>query len=95
MIWKETIVGSLNGLAFAVITGLVTAFWFSDIMLGAVIAAAMSINLFAAGFFGATIPIYLDKAGKDPAVASTVFLTTITDIIGFFAFLGLAALFLL
>jgi len=95
MIWKETLVGSLNGLAFAAITGTITALWFSDIMLGGVIAAAMIINLFAAGFFGAMIPIALEKAGKDPAVASTVFLTTITDVVGFFAFLGLAALFLI
>ncbi|NCT40072.1 MAG: magnesium transporter [Alphaproteobacteria bacterium] len=95
MIWKETIVGSLNGLAFAIITGVITALWFSSPMLGGVIAAAMIINLFAAGFFGVTIPIYLDKAGKDPAVASTVFLTTITDVVGFFAFLGLAAIFLM
>lgn len=95
MIWKETIVGSLNGLAFAAITGAITAVWFTNPMLGAVIAAAMIINLFAAGFFGAAIPIYLDKAGKDPAVASTVFLTTITDVVGFLAFLGLAAIFLL
>ncbi|MFK7838760.1 MAG: magnesium transporter [Bdellovibrionales bacterium] len=95
MIWKETIVGSLNGLAFAAITGIITALWFAAPMLGGVIAAAMIINLFAAGFFGATIPIYLDKIGKDPAVASTVFLTTITDVIGFFAFLGLAAIFLI
>jgi len=95
MIWKETIVGSLNGLAFAAITGTITALWFASPMLGSVIATAMVINLFAAGFFGAIIPIYLDKAGKDPAVASTVFLTTITDVVGFFAFLGLAALFLI
>ncbi len=95
MIWKETLVGSLNGFAFAAITGVITALWFSNAMLGTVIGAAMIINLFAAGFFGACIPIYLDKAGKDPAVASTVFLTTITDVVGFFAFLGLAALFLL
>lgn len=95
MIWKETLVGSLNGLAFAVITGIIASLWFANDMLGFVIAAAMVINLFVAGFFGATIPIYLDKAGKDPAVASTVFLTTVTDIVGFFAFLGLAAIFLL
>ena len=95
IIWKETLVGSLNGLAFAAITGTITAFWFSSPMLGGVIAAAMIINLFVAGFFGALIPIYLDKAGKDPAVASTVFLTTVTDVVGFFAFLGLAAIFLL
>jgi len=95
MIWKETLVGSLNGLAFAAIAGTITALWFASPMLGAVIAAAMVINLFAAGFFGAIIPIYLDKLGKDPAVASTVFLTTITDVVGFLAFLGLAAIFLI
>ena len=64
-------------------------------MLGIVIAAAMLINLIVAGFFGASIPILLDRYGSDPAVASTVFLTTVTDVIGFFAFLGLAALFIL
>ncbi|MGH1399182.1 MAG: magnesium transporter [Alphaproteobacteria bacterium] len=95
IIWKETIVGTLNGAAFAIITGLITALWFTSPMLGAVIAAAMIINLFAAGLAGAGIPILLNHIGKDPAVSSTVFLTTITDVVGFFAFLGLAALFLL
>ncbi len=95
MIWKETLVGSLNGAAFAVITGIIAAAWFGSTMLGCVIAAAMVINLFVAGFFGAGIPIFLDYRGKDPAVSSTVFLTTITDVVGFFAFLGLSALFLL
>ncbi len=95
IIWKETLVGSLNGMAFALITGLVTFLWFQSAMLGGVIATAMIINLFAAGFFGAGIPIILDRWGKDPAVASTVFLTTVTDVVGFFAFLGLAAIFLL
>lgn len=95
IIWKETLVGSLNGLAFALISGFVAAFWFTNLMLGAVIATAMIINLVVAGAFGAAIPIVLERTGSDPAVASTVFLTTITDIVGFFAFLGLAALFLL
>ncbi|MCB9983271.1 MAG: magnesium transporter [Rhodospirillales bacterium] len=95
IIWKETIVGSLNGLAFAAITGLITAAWFSSTMLGLVIAAAMIINLLVAGIFGAAIPVFLSRTGADPAVASTVFLTTVTDVVGFFAFLGLAAVFLL
>ncbi len=94
VIWKETFVGSMNGIAFAAITGLVTIAWFQDIALGAVIAMAMVINLFIAGFFGTGIPIFLNKRGSDPAVASTVLLTTLTDVIGFFSFLGLAALFL-
>lgn len=94
IIWKETLVGTLNGGAFAIIIGLVTALWFASPMLGLVIAAAMIINLLAAGFFGACIPIVLDRWGSDPAISSTVFLTTITDIVGFFAFLGLAAIFL-
>ena len=95
IIWKETIVGSLNGVAFAIITGIITALWFSNPMLGGVIAMAMVINLMVAGLFGAAIPVILNRTGSDPAVASTVFLTTITDVVGFFAFLGLAAIFLL
>ena len=95
IIWKETLVGSLNGIAFAFIAGLIAAFWFSNSMLGIVIAAAMIINLVVAGAFGAAIPVILERTGSDPAVASTVFLTTITDVVGFFAFLGLAALLLL
>ena len=84
IIWKETLVGSLNGIAFAVISGIVTTLWFGSGMLGSVIAVAMTVNLFVAGFFGAGIPILLDRWGKDPAVASTVFLTTVTDVVGFF-----------
>lgn len=95
IVWKETLVGTLNGAAFAAITGAVAGLWFASPMLGGVIGAAMIINLFVAGFFGAAIPIVLERTGSDPAVASTVFLTTVTDVVGFFAFLGLAAIFLL
>lgn len=95
IIWKETIVGTLNGFLFAVLLGFATALWFVSPMLGVVIAMAMMINLVVAGLFGAGIPIMLDRMGADPAVSSAVFLTTITDIVGFFAFLGLAALLLL
>jgi magnesium transporter len=94
IIWKETLVGTLNGAAFALIMGLIAALWFHSFILGFVIAAAMIINLICAGFFGASIPIILDRMGSDPAVSSTVFLTTVTDVVGFLAFLGLAAIFL-
>lgn len=95
VIWKETMVGTLNGAAFAVITGIVAGLWFQDAVLGVVIAAAMIVNLICAGLFGAGIPIFLHRIGSDPAISSTVFLTTVTDVVGFFAFLGLAALFLI
>jgi magnesium transporter len=94
VIWKETLVGTLNGALFAVISGFVAAIWFASPMLGVVIGMAMVINLLVAGFFGAGIPILLDRYGSDPAVSSSVFLTTVTDVIGFFAFLGLAAVLL-
>lgn len=94
VIWKETLVGTLNGAAFAVITGLLAALWFHMPVLGVVIAAAMLINLFAAGLSGAGIPLLLNKMGSDPAVSSTVLLTTVTDVIGFLSFLGLAAIFM-
>ncbi len=95
VIWKETLVGTLNGVLFAAIAGLVTALWFASPLLGLVIAMAMIINLFAAGFFGAGIPLFLDKIGSDPAISSTVLLTTVTDVVGFLSFLGIAALILL
>lgn len=94
-VWKELLVGWLNGLAFAILTGLVAWLWFGDPFLGGVIAAAMVVNMLVAALFGALIPIGLEKMGVDPAIASSVFLTTVTDVIGFFAFLGLAAVFLL
>ncbi|MDD3021605.1 MAG: magnesium transporter [Alphaproteobacteria bacterium] len=95
VIGKETAVGVLNGLVFALLIGLIAGFWFQNTGLGVVIATAMIINLIVAGFFGSSIPVVLNKFNIDPAVASSVFLTTMTDVIGFFAFLGLASLFLL
>ena len=94
-IFKEALVGLINGCLFAILVGAIAAVWFQYPMLGAVIGAAMIINLVVAGFFGAFIPIILNRMGSDPAVASGVFLTAVTDVIGFFAFLGLAAVFLL
>ncbi|WP_085580431.1 magnesium transporter [Thalassospira mesophila] len=92
---KEVAVCTLNGLAFAVLSGLVSWLWFDNMRLGAVIGVAMVINLIMAGAAGAIIPLALERAGVDPAVSSSVFLTTITDVVGFFAFLGLAAAFLM
>lgn len=94
-ITKEAMVGLINGCIFAVGVGLIAAFWFQNQTLGLVIATAMVINLITAGVFGAGIPILLNKLGQDPAISSSVFLTTITDVVGFFAFLGLATLFLI
>lgn len=90
IIRRETIVGFLNGVIFAVLIGLVAWLWFRDANLGGIIAAAMIINMLAAALGGILIPLVLDKAGVDPAVASTVFVTTVTDVVGFFSFLGLA-----
>lgn len=91
MIFKETAVGFLNGAAFALITGAIAAWWFDSLLLGVVIGLAMIINLIAAGLFGILIPLILQKFKVDPALASAVFLTTVTDCIGFLSFLGLAA----
>ncbi len=94
-IYKEVLLSLINGLLFAVIIGVVSYFWFHIPLLGVVIALSMIINLFSAGFFGASIPLILQKLDIDPAVGSTVLLTTVTDIVGFFSFLGLATLILL
>ena len=94
-ILKEFAVGGLNGIIFAVLMGGAVVLWYQDWRLGAVIGAAMICNLLAAALAGTLIPIGLEKFGVDPAVSSTVFLTTVTDVIGFLAFLGLATLFLL
>ncbi|MCF6206363.1 MAG: magnesium transporter [Sulfurovum sp.] len=92
---KEVILSLANGLLFALVIGVIAAIWFDKGMLGVVIALAMIINLLSAGFFGSVIPLLLKKMGVDPAIGSTVILTTVTDIVGFFAFLGLATLILL
>ena len=87
---KEILVGIYNGLFFAVLIGIITGLWFGDYLLGIIIAFAMLFNLILAGTFGAAIPIMLSYFKVDPAVAATVLLTTITDILGFVIFLGLA-----
>jgi magnesium transporter len=95
VIRREVLVGLINGLAFALIMGLVGYVWFGSMALGGVIAAAMVINLIVAGLAGTGIPIVLEKMGIDPALASGAFVTTVTDVVGFFAFLGLAVVVLL
>lgn len=89
---KELVVGILNGLLFALLAGILTYFWFDNLLLGGVIGGAMVINMVVAGVSGALLPLFFDRIGIDPAVASGVFVTTVTDVVGFFAFLGLASL---
>ena len=95
VIRREVSAGAINGAAFAVIMAAVGLVWFGSPMLGAVIAVAMVINLVIAGLAGVGIPVILERVGVDPALASGAFVTTVTDVVGFFAFLGLAALWLL
>lgn len=92
---KEVLVGIFNGLLFAVVVGAIAWFWSNSVGIGLVMAAAMVINLIVAGLAGTAIPLVLARIGIDPAIASGVFLTTVTDVVGFFAFLGLAAWFLI
>ncbi len=92
---REVLVGLINGVLFAVVMGVVGIVWFGSPMLGLVIACAMVINMVVAGLAGTGVPIVLERCGVDPALASGAFVTTVTDIVGFFAFLGLAALWLL
>lgn len=95
VIWRELAAGVVNGLIFAVVMGLIAALWFDDWALGWVIAVSMVITLAAAGLAGILVPLGLRRAGADPAVASSVFVTTVTDVVGFFVFLGLGAMVLL
>ncbi|MEO3414085.1 magnesium transporter [Roseovarius sp. CAU 1744] len=95
VIRRECMVGLINGVIFAVVMGVVGVLWFGGPQLGYVIAAAMVINLVVAGLAGTVIPVILDRIGIDPALASGAFVTTVTDVVGFFAFLGLAAAVLL
>jgi len=95
VIRREALVGLVNGVAFAVVMGIIGVIWFGSPLLGAVIGAAMVINLVIAGLAGTVIPVLLEKVGVDPALASGAFVTTVTDIVGFFAFLGLAGAILL
>ncbi len=88
---REVAVSFANGVAMALVIGVAAGAWFDDVGLGGVLAAAMVINMVVAGLAGMLVPLGLYRAGVDPALAATVFVTTVTDVVGFFAFLGLGA----
>lgn len=92
---KEVAVASINGLFWSVVVGLVVALWFESVTLGLVIAMAMLLNQISAAFAGVGLPLLLQKLKVDPALAGSVVLTTVTDVVGFFAFLGLGTIILL
>jgi magnesium transporter len=92
VVMREALVGLVNGLAFAVITGIAAVAWFKIPGLGVVIGLAIVVNLFAGALGGILIPMVLERAHADPAVASGTFVTTVTDVVGFFSFLGIATL---
>jgi len=93
IVTKEFVIGILNGIIFAIITGVIVQLWFKEINLSILIAASMILNMIVAGLFGILIPVSLKKFNIDPAIASSVFVTTITDVIGFLSFLGVGAYF--
>ena len=93
LLFKEAAVGSLNGIVWALVVGVIAYLWFKDIMIGVFIGAAMLINLITAAIAGFSIPLMLRSLGIDPALAGSVVLTTVTDIIGYMAFLGLATMY--
>ena len=93
IVTKEFIIGVLNGIIFAAITALIVQLWFKEINLSILIAVAMVLNMMVAGLFGILVPVSLKKLNIDPAIASSVFVTTITDVIGFLSFLGIGAYF--
>jgi len=92
IIGKEFLIGVLNGIIFAIITGVVVQLWFKQEELSLIIAASMVLNMIVAGLFGILIPVTLKKLNIDPALASSVFVTTVTDLIGFLSFLGIGSL---
>ncbi len=92
-ILKEFFIGILNGVIFAIISAIIVQIWFKDIQLSLIISISMILNMIVAGLFGILVPITLKKFNIDPAIASSVFVTTITDVIGFLSFLGIGAYF--
>ena len=95
IVTKEFIIGILNGIIFAIISAGVVQIWFNEIDLSILIAVAMILNMIVAGLFGILVPVSLKKFNIDPALASSVFVTTITDVIGFLSFLGIGSYFFL
>ena len=95
IVTKEFVIGILNGFIFAIIAGIIVNFWFKQMDLSILIAVAMILNMIVAGLFGILVPVSLKKFNIDPALASSVFVTTITDVIGFLSFLGIGSYFFL
>ncbi len=95
VVGKEFFIGILNGIIFALITALIVQLWFKEINLSILIAISMVLNMIVAGLFGILVPVTLKKLNIDPALASSVFVTTITDVIGFLSFLGIGSYFFL
>ena len=95
IVGKEFLIGILNGIIFAIITALIVQLWFKDINLSLIISISMILNMIVAGLFGILVPVSLKKLNIDPALASSVFVTTITDVIGFLSFLGIGSFFFL
>jgi magnesium transporter len=95
LLLKEAGIGLLNGLLWALVVAALAVLWFGNWMIGGIIAAAILLNLLCAAFAGVVIPLIMQRVGIDPALAGSVVLTTVTDVVGFFAFLGLATLILL
>jgi len=95
LLMKEITIGLLNGALWAVVVAVVTILWFGNYQIGWIIGAAIIVNLFVAAVAGACIPLFLKKMGADPALGGGVMLTTVTDVVGFFVFLGLASVVLL
>ena len=93
IVGKEFLIGILNGIIFAIITAIIVQFWFKEFKLSLLIGISMVLNMIVAGLFGILVPVSLKKVNIDPALASSVFVTTITDVIGFLSFLGLGAYF--
>ena len=92
---KEIAIAAINGLVWALVVGLIAWGWFGDLRIGLVLGGAMVVNLFAAAAAGLAVPLLLERVGIDPALSGSVILTTVTDVVGFMSFLGLATLFLL
>ncbi len=92
IVGKETLVGGINGVIFAVVIGGIAGLWFDDPTIGGIIRLSMIVNLLLAGLAGTLIPLALDRLGVDPAVGSAVVLATVTGVVGFLSFLGLAAM---
>jgi len=91
---KEFNIGILNGIIFAIISSIIVHIWFEDYILSLIISISMILTMIVAGLFGILIPVTLKKFNIDPAISSSVFVTTITDVIGFVSFLGVGAYFL-